>query len=258
MARLLMDKDLAAIIALLLTDGSLTLRTQNRIEIALDSTSETLHQEFSRLMKTKFGLNSSRYKIKSRAFSYAVGTELLNYTGTYRTKFFKETNKFPDTHIPEEIKHGDAKLIQHFLKYAFTCDGSAGLSIQKGQHTKNCWFFQKRIQLACKHPTLLEEYKKILEKIGIHSRVSISQGKLFIENREGIESFYERLKFLDGVVMCGKGNSVWKGMEKNEMLKTYKFLYKISDSLKNQRFYGGYWMKNFKTKEQIVDFLKKC
>lgn len=250
-----MNKDLAATIGLLLTDGSVSFGKRNKIEIALDNTSEVLHEEFKRLMKN-FGLKTSRYKIKSRAFSHEIGTMLVQYTGSYRTKIYKETNKFPETHLPLELKSADNEIIRHFLKYAFTCDGSAGLSLQKGVHTKGCWYFQKRIQLACKHPGLLREYQELLQTIAIHSRIAIKQGKLMIESREGIEKFCKEIGFLDGVKVCGKGNSVWKGLEKNDILKIYQFLYKISDSLGKERFFGGYWMKNFKTKEEIIDFLR--
>lgn len=251
-----MDKNLAAVIALLLTDGSVSFGKGNKIEIALDSTSEVLHDEFKRLMKETFNLKTSRYKIKSRTWSHEVGAKLVKYTGTYRTKKFKETNKFPDVHIPNEIKNAEKEIIEHFLKYAFTCDGSAGLSILKAEYTKNCWNFQKRIQLACKHPKLLEEYQELLQKLDIHSRISINQGKLLIESRKGIENFCKRIRFIEGVKISGKGNSAWKGLEKNDILKIYQFMYKISDSLGKERFSGGYWMKNFKTRNEIINFLR--
>ena len=251
-----MNLNTAAIIAFLLTDGSVSYRKgYNRAEIALDSTSEVLHGEFAKLMKDELGLDTRRSGIKSRAYSFDIANNLVKYTGGYRTKQYAD-GTYPQTKIPDEIKNADRGIISHFLKYAFTCDGSAGLSIQKSEHTKNCWFFQKRIQLACKHPALLAGFQELLKKLKIHSRVSVNQGKLLIDGREGIEGFCKKIGFIDGVKISGKGNSVWKGLEKNDILRIYKFLYEVSDSLGSKRFDGGFWMKQFQTRQQIIDFLR--
>ena len=253
---IVMNKNTAAIIAFLLTDGSVSFgKKYKNAEIALDSTSEVLHREFARLMRNELGLTAHRSGIKSRAYSFEVANNLVKYTGGYRTKQYTD-GSYPQTKIPDEIKNADENVLLHFLKYAFTCDGSAGLSIQKSKHTKNCWFFQKRIQLACKHPALLTDFQELLNKIGIHSRISVEQGKLLIDNRNGIESFCSKIGFIDGVKISGKGNSVWKGLEKNDILRIYEFLYNVSDSLGSKRFDGGFWMKNFQTKEEIIDFMK--
>src|SRR3989338_3073955 len=207
---IVMNKNTAAIIAFLLTDGSVSFgKKYKNAEIALDSTSEVLHREFARLMRNELGLTAHRSGIKSRAYSFEVANNLVKYTGGYKTK-----------------------------------------------HTKNCWFFQKRIQLACKHPALLTDFQELLNKIGIHSRISVEQGKLLIDNRNGIESFCSKIGFIDGVKISGKGSSVWKGLEKNDILRVYEFLYNVSDSLGSKRFDGGFWMKNFQTKEEINDFMK--
>jgi hypothetical protein len=247
-----MNKNLAAIIALLLTDGTVNFQKHNKAEIAIDNTSEILHKEFARLMKNEFGFKTKRNGIKSRIYSIELAKKLVQYTGTYRTKQFQD-GTYPQAKIPEEIKTGSHEIIATFLKYAFTCDGSAGLSVQKA---KNRWFFQKRIQLACKHPKLLEDFQELLTILGIHTRVSKYQGKLLIDNRKGIETFCNKIGFLDDVKISGKGHSVWKGLNKNDILRIYQLLYEISDNLGAKRFDGGYWMKNYKTKKQIIDFLR--
>jgi len=250
-----MDKNLAALIGMLLTDGSLTIRKNKSIMICFDSTSETLHKEFSRSLTELYQLKPKRRGIKSVVISKKIGESLLKFTPTYRTKIFPD-GTYPRVEIPKEITNADEKTIQHFLKYVFTCDGSAGLSIQKGKHTKNCWYFQKRIQLACKHPKLLTEYSNLLNRLGIHNRISIKQGKLFIESTKGIQKYSQNIKFVNKVKMSGKGNSAWKGLEKNQMLEIYRKLYEISDSLGSKRFQGGYWMSNFNSKNEIIKFLK--
>ena len=263
-----MNEKLAALIALLLTDGGISFTKSKSARISLDSLSEELHKEFTRLMNDLFSAKVGRSGIKSRVGSIKIGNALRKYSPTYRTK--KCSDKctklccieckpipskgisYPPVKIPKEIMQSNELIKCVFLKYAFSCDGSASLSIQR---YKQRWRFQKKISLACKHPVLLKQWSQILNSIGIHNRISMADDKVYIDSRKGIEEFSKKIKFLENVRLSGKGGSKWKGLKKNEILKLYSYLYQIYDSLGAKRFSGGFWSKNFKSKDEIRKFL---
>jgi hypothetical protein len=250
-----MNLNLVKIFACLLTDGGISVKKGKPRVITFYNKSEKLREEFANAMKKVFNLKVHDDGFSCRVESIKVVKELLRYSPSFRKKKFKD-GSFPPVTIPKEIMRGNKKVIQEFLRYAFSCDGSVHLSIRRSAK-KNRWYFQKRIQLKCSHPSLLSQFHELLLKIGISARKEENQRRIIIDSKENILKFIKFVGFVEGVKVSGKGGSKWKGLEKNDILKVFLLLYEISDSLGAQRFKGGFWNRNFKDKDEIVAFLRK-
>ncbi len=251
-----MELERAKIIACLLTDGSVFSVYKGKPGvIAFYNRSNALRKDFAKAIKNVFGLTIHDDGFSCKVHSINAVKELLKHSNSYRKKKF-ENGEFPTTTIPVEIMNGDENTIREFLKYAFSCDGSAQLSVLRPPK-RNRWNFQKRVQFACSHPVLLSQFHELLLKIGINSRKETKEKRLTIDSRENLLKFVNLVGFVDGVKISGKGGSKWKGLEKNDILKIFLFLYKISDSLGAKRFEGGFWKKNFQDNNQIIEFLRQ-
>jgi hypothetical protein len=251
------NKSVARVLACLLTDGGVTFRSGNRGVIHFTNKSEKLRKEFSEACKDVFGVTPKDDGIECRIFSFELAQNLVQtYATSFRKKKLTEEDKLEllTAIIPHEIMNSDEETIKEFLRYAFSCDGSVSLSVRR---TRNRWYFQKKIQLKCSLPNLLSQYQTLLQKLGIYSRKEERYQRLIIDSRQGITEFINLIGFVDGVKISGKGGSEWKNLEKNQLLKIFIYLYEIYDSLGAQRFLGGFWNKKFKSKEEIISFLRQ-
>lgn len=253
----MIKKSVARVLACLLTDGGVTFRSRrNNTQgvVFFVNKSPAMRELFSEACEEVFRVTPHDDGIECRIFSDKLAHKLTkNFSTTFRKKTFKN-GTFPSVSIPKGIMEADEKTIKEFLKFAFSCDGSAHLSIL---WQKNRWFFQKRIQLKCTHPVLRKQFHELLLKIGIEARKEDKENRIIIDSTKNLLKFIQKVGFVDGVRISGKGGSVWKGLEKNEMLKIFLFLFEIHQSLGAKRFQGGFWMKNFKNKNDIIKFLRK-
>ncbi len=206
-------KNWARLFAFLLTDGGVTVRNFNRGIIFFHNRSERLRYDFAESIAMTFGLRTSDDGFTCRAFSFEATKRLLQYSQTFRKKPYAHgtTKVYPEVRILKEIMEADEEILREFMRYAFSCDGSVHLSIRR---SKNQWRFQKRVQLKCSHPILLNQYHQLLMRLNISSRIERADKRLIIDSREGLMRFADLIGFVDGVKISGKGGSKWRGLEK--------------------------------------------
>jgi len=124
--------DLGILIALLLTDGSVS-KNNYSYSIELTGKSVELHNLFKEKLGRLFCINrfvetcDSRHKEIKRTIvrNKSVAEQLLSYT-SYRTKQF-DNGEFPNSKIPDFIFKLSDIEVSKVLQAMFSCDGSISL-----------------------------------------------------------------------------------------------------------------------------------
>lgn len=184
--------DLAKFIALIMTDGSFF---RNRISIK--NTSYSLIEEFKNLATRIFKIKNFHEYIEIHKNPNAkpcycckiYSKELSHYLAQYIDKSDREKTKLPDGifNLPE-------KEIGEILKLAFSSDGSVGLRPYKNKkNTDGKWLILKRIEFACFSLSLINQWKKLIESLGIKCRFDkYTKTHLIITGKENILKFKEK------------------------------------------------------------------
>lgn len=148
--------------------------------------------------------------------SKRIGNFLTENFGTFRTLRWKD-GIFPETSLPLS-QLLESKYAADFLSAAFSCDGGVSLypARRVGKRGGTQWLI-RTVFLACMHPTLTQQYKKLLEHFYVKVREESKNGKLKIEKEEDIRQFRDLIGFIPCVKVTNH-SKFWRGREKNEVL----------------------------------------
>ena len=238
-------KEWEILIALLLTDGCVS---SGRFVI-FHNKSEVLHKLFREKISELFGRvhfterTEKNGTKRTQVSSKDIVKKLLQKCEleTLRRKRFKN-GEFPVVKIPSFIKKLSFQRIRKFLQVVFSADGSISVSVRWHKRNKS-WEIRRRVELTCKHPNLRKEFFEILKFIGFSPRSS--GDNITLEKKSDIIKFAKEVRFIDGVKI-GRDSKNWRGFEKNQILdlaiKTFELRKKD--------------LEKFKTKEEVIDFLK--
>ena len=221
--------DEATLLGILYTDGCLSKKSKNCWRFYLSNTSFEIIQTFKDCMVNLFDLDSQRIRISEKTvngkpFYKAVvdsgvcGSFMTAKYGTFRTLAFKKEGGeilYPPTKLPFGQKTG-RPLISRFLKAAFSCDGGVNLYVAVYKKT-GYKFLIRNVYLSCHHPQLQLDYKRLLDLLGIHSKILKSDNRVIIRCRADLKNFRDRIGFLNGVKIT-QHSAYWQGRDKNEVL----------------------------------------
>ncbi|NVM28136.1 MAG: hypothetical protein HWN65_04775 [Candidatus Helarchaeota archaeon] len=233
--------DLAKLIALIMTEGSL-----NERGVRIDNTSYALIDEFKNLMKRNFQIDSFSEMIRKdnnpnrkKCYICAVkSVELARFLSDYIDK-----SDYQKATLPKEFFILSEKVIGEVLRIAFSADGSVSLfprkRYQRERYERERWFIRKQVELSCSSPSLKDQWRNLIESLGIRCRVDIN--KLTISREENIIKFKEKIDFMDGISI--QKNTLWEDTTRREVLDALIKSYK-------------YPRMGFDSKEQALRFLK--
>lgn len=177
-----MNSDLALLIGLLLSDGSVYYDKSKRTWcIQFTNKDAKLLSVFKNLMGCCFGIrkfstNKCANAIFLRVFSVRVAKTLHSYSPTYRTQacdnvpkcighskhLIQNEIKYPPCKIPDEIM-SNPEFAATFLKGYASGDGNLYISKK---------YSIVRIDLTCYHPFLRKQLQDCLSVLGIPSRMT--------------------------------------------------------------------------------------
>ena len=221
----LMSKDLAILLGLLFTDGSVSRTGVNGYRIYFAVKSEVLAEIFTNCIAREFNLPSIRIlkgftddSLHQRVVnSKDIGSYLTGIYGTFRTLRFAD-GKMPDTKIPvgKLIK---SQNVQPFLQAAFCCDGGISFypASRIGSRGGTKWLI-RTVFLSCTHPNLRKDYMILLSSLGIKAREVPKDGKIKIEDEVNIRKFHQKIGFFPGVEVTNQ-SKYWRGFTKQKVLE---------------------------------------
>ena len=231
-----MQKHLATLIGLLLTDGGVSKMSKNRFEIFLASNSEGLRNKFESSMQICFDVDrfytiNGETVCKIRAIEEVAGLELLKLSPTFRTRPCdvyptcpKKTgnaeraiphkcnslNGYPPTRVPDFIMEGSVEIKRESLKAAISADGG----VEFHTLSKGIKYLQRRLLLRCHNPNLIKQWRILFEDCGFE--VTETKNEIRITGVKQFLKFRAEIGFLDNVKVERSKN--WNGFEKNEIL----------------------------------------
>lgn len=215
------DYFLSLVLGMLFTDGCVSPRKDSAgWRIYFSSKSSSLANHFRLALLGAFKLEPSKILIgftsdglsKVVVNSKRIGNFLVDTFGTFRTLRLAN-GQLPDANLPIPFLR-ETQTFKPFMKAAFSCDG--GVSFYPVAAKRTSWF-NRNVFLACKHPKLVQDYKTILNEIGVE--VSVSSDRLFISNKDNIEKFYAEIGFLSDVGVTNH-SVLWKNIPKQQVLES--------------------------------------
>lgn len=217
-----LSPDLVKLIAMLYTDGCVSKHRSNSWRVTFSNSSQVAVDIFINSLVNIFGVSRDRIKVTKMMGKYhfatltskEVGRWLIEKFGTFRTLKFKD-GKYPLTSIPVDliIKTGN---VQTFLKTVFSMDG--GVKFYIANSRGNYKWLERNISLACHHPILRMQYKKLLKSIGIKSVNIEADNVIKIRRKENLEKFAKEVGFIDGIATT-RHSKFWVGVDKNKVLQ---------------------------------------
>lgn len=239
--------DLGILIGLLLTDGSVSFSSRSW-KIVFSSKSEVLLNVFRNKMQNLFDVKSfseniDRFKVKSLIVrNKDISNLLFKFTPTFRTKQFKD-GSFPQPKIPDFIQELPKNELSEVIKVMFSADGSIVLGV-KWNKFKRSWVFTRRVQITTINPFLKNQLVKILKE-NFQMKPQVWPKEIALERKEDILKFCKEIGFVKGLTISKKSKN-WCGLEKNKILELAIRTFGLEKRD----------LEHFKTKEEVIDFLK--
>lgn len=231
------DNTLPLISSLLFTDGCLY-KNRKGYEISYYGTDKTLHKIFADLIWCNFKMRPSSYMIKcgsvlrTKYINKKIAEKMLELSPSYKTKpsshekweEFLNTSDKPNLDF---LKNYNIKIAREFIRLAMCADGCISVS---NKQTKI--FFT--LILACSHPSLVEDWSKLFDRVGIKNKIVHGSGKTKIGGVKGIEDclfkFYKIGGFIEGVKVCVHRSPLYS-IEKQKILAKAVELLKKQDRI---------------------------
>jgi len=238
-------EDLGILVGFLLTDGCVS----GERFIVFHNKSEVMHELFREQVSKIFGTvhfterRENNGTIRTQISNKTIVKKLMKICNikTFRRKQFKN-GEFPPVKLPTFFKNLPRSSILKVLQVIFSADGSISLSVRWHKNNNN-WEIRRRIELACKHPKLRNEFFKLIKGVGFSPR--ISGENITLERKDDILKFAKEIRFVPGVKVGGD-SKIWKGFEKNKVLDIAVKTLELK----------GRDLKIFSTKMEIIEFLK--
>jgi len=227
----------ARLVGILMTDGCVSPKGTSW-RVIVSNNSIPIVDAFEEAVQSCFGKSVRRFmrdKLNVGVLdSKEIGQELVDSYGTFRTEACRagqgcpflrggrrpcrdctpilfEHIQYPPATIPEFESTGE---VSSFLQAAFSCDGGVNLYVARRGHTK--WLI-RNVYLACKHPTLIQQYAGLLARMGIKGRIKFKDWRILIQGRIPITRFASLVGFLPGSVI-GANSPFWCNRTKSEIL----------------------------------------
>ena len=225
------DADLGILVGLIVTDGSI-----GEKEIEFTGKSKRLHKIFEELMRKKFGVkkfwrgNDSRDKEikRTKVFGKKISKDLREVTKNFSEWVFKLKK--------EEIRR--------ILQVMFSTDGCITLW-PVWNRKKGVWEIKKCVKFTSKSKHLREVLFKMLTALGFQPTERENNDEVVLFKKEDIIKFAKEIGFVPGVKVT-KNSRNWHGFEKNQVLDLAVKAFELKKKD----------LENFKTKEEVIDFLK--
>ena len=216
------SSDLVKLIAMLYTDGCVSKHRLNSWRITFSNSSRTAIDLFIDSLVSVFGVSKNRVKVTMMMDRYyfavltskEIGKWLIDRFGTFRTLKFKN-GKYPPASIPVDLLITTGN-VQTFLKIVFSMDG--GVKFYVANNKGNYKWLEKNISLACHHPRLRKQYKKLLKSIGVKSVNITADNVIKIRRKENLEKFAKEIGFINGIATT-RHSKFWIGVSKNKVLQ---------------------------------------
>jgi len=231
------QEDYARLIGILFTDGCVSPKGSSW-RIIVSNNSRSIVDAFEESIQKCFGKSVRRF-MRGKLFvgildSKEIGESLIDNSGTFRTEacqagqgcpFLRgrrkpcrdclplsfESIQYPPASLP--VFHSNAE-ISAFLQAAFSCDGGVNLYVARRGSTK--WLI-RCVYLACKHPTLIQQYANLLAQLNITSRINLKDWRILIQGRTPLSRFADLIGFIPGSVI-GANSPFWWNQTKSEIL----------------------------------------
>jgi hypothetical protein len=232
------QEDYGRLIGILFTDGCVSPKGSSW-RIIVSNNSSSIVDAFENTIHSCFGKSVRRFmrgKLSVAVLdSKEVGQILIERVGTFRTEACQSGQGCPflrggrkpcrvcDPICFDGIQYPPATLpnldsnveISAFLQAAFSCDGGINLYVAHRGSTK--WLI-RNVYLACKHPTLIQQYAGYLGRLGIKSRIMPKDWRILVQGRMPITLFASFVGFLPGSVI-GANSPFWCGRTKSAILE---------------------------------------
>jgi hypothetical protein len=228
-----LNVDLGILVGLLLTDGWI-----NKKVFGFASTSESLLHLFKEKTEKLFGKHHFVEFVDKRN-----GVHIIEVNNTkISKKLFELIKPLGKKQLPHFFFKLNDNSLKEILKFVFSCDGSICLGVKWNKQEKR-WKFTRKVKLTSWDSEIREGIAHILRKLKINC--TVENRDVVIERENEMIKFQKEIRFVNGVKISGKSKN-WKGFEKNQILdlaiKTFKL--KKKD------------LQHFKTKEEVINFLK--
>ena len=213
--------DLYSILAVcLLTDGSMQVKN-NSFRLAYASQDRrllsilwSLMNELSDYLPIVTGFQIFTIRLSDKE----LGEKLAGLCPNYKTSpvHYEKINDYLATPQPSLsfLEAANMRTKRRAIRFGFSADGCVSFSK----------YNKPEINLACHHPTLVYEWKRILQRVGINAKIARSKNSwcnitgVRFQDMESIKKFYKLGGFLDGVKISRKSKK-FTGMEKNALLE---------------------------------------
>jgi hypothetical protein len=231
------QEDYARLVGILFTDGCVSPKGSSW-RVIVSNNSRSIVDAFEDTIQSCFGKPVRRF-MRGKLYvgvldSKEVGQLLVDRHGTFRTEacqagqgcpFLRGGRKPCRDCLPisfDAIQYPPATLpvfesnaeVSAFLQAAFSCDGGINLYVARRESAK--WLI-RNVYLACKHPTLVQQYVCLLATLGIKSRVMFKDWRVMVQGQIPIGRFASLIGFLPGSVI-GANSPYWCGRTKSEIL----------------------------------------
>lgn len=216
-----LSDELVTLIALLYTDGGISKHRLNSWRIFFSNLSDVALALFRKCMIEIFKISTDRIKVVKMLERYHFATVTSKEIGNFLIKSFGHfrTLKYPNGTYPEvsipvqELIQSDKARV--FLRTAFSMDGGTKFFPVEGANGyRHLW---RGITIACHHPKLREQYKVLLQSVGVESSNVESDRVIRIQRKENLEKFASEVGFLPGIEVT-RHSKFWAGLEKNAVL----------------------------------------
>ena len=238
--------NLGILVGLLLTDGCASHTKSNNWKITFTNKSEKLHRIFLEKMSNIFEVKKFHEWFDSIKSTEVQSKEIFNHlmklTPTFRTKPFNN-GEFPNSKIPEFIMLFDKRNISKVLRVMFSADGSVCFGV-KWHKSKNMWQFTRRVKFSSKHPAIKQQIAELLKRFELNPETW--EKEVVLERRNDLIEFKKEIGFIPGVKVT-KNSKNWDGFEKNQILNLLIKSFKLKKKD----------LQQFKTKEEVINFLKR-
>jgi len=229
----------ARLIGILYTDGCVSPKSSSW-RVIVSNNSLALVECFEEAIRKCYG-KSIRRSLRGKLHvgvldSKEVGDSLVARHGTFRTEgchvnqgcpFLRGGRKpcskcepvvdagtqYPPASLPDFETESE---ISAFLQSAFSCDGGVNLYVVRRGSVK--WLI-RNVYLACKHPTLIHQYSRLLARLGIKNRVVLPDWRILVQGRASLVRYANAVGFIPGSVI-GANSPFWCGLSKHDVLKT--------------------------------------
>lgn len=157
-------------------------------------------------LKTVFSRNEKTRKVLDEIYTRTPTTKHQPQRGTENWEIYLKTKQPSLSFLYNRPK----KLIELCFRIGLSLDGCVTTAKSKNLAVR------PSLQLTCFHPTLIKEWQKISEMIGLNLTNNII--RIRTRSINSAEKFLEMGGFLEGTKLCSKSKH-YSGVEKNKRLK---------------------------------------